>query len=296
MENEKKGIILMVFVVLLVAVNPIFAKLINQEGDFYSSIFIRAISASAVAFLYLIFTKTNLKVEKKNIPKLLIIVIFAVTLGDTIFIYALGNVSVINASILMKIEPIFVIILGYLIIGKSEILSKIQYLAMGIMIFSVVLVIAGNLQNLYSFNIWDIGYFFVLLAVFLWTCSNIVVKKYLTNINASLVVFYTYLIGSVVFIIYILFLQKTFVFSYYPVLMGVFHGTQVILFYHALKYIKLSFASAFGLTIPIISIILSFFIFHEIITILQIIGIIILFIGLYLLNVRIPHVFNMRKR
>ena len=69
----------------------------------------------------------------------------------------------------------------------------------------------------------------------------------------------------------------------YQILIGIIIGIGTILYYEGLKRIKAAQVSSLELSTPFFAAILGFFVLREFITIIQIIGILLLFVGIYYL-------------
>ena len=282
MKENSKGILLVIIASILVGVSPIIVKLAYLKSETISIVGIKAISISVLVFLYLLFTRGVFRIEKKLVSKIALVGILAGILGTLLFTYALKSISAINASLLSNLQPIFVIIVAFLLIGRKEKLSRMAYFGIFLMLVSSLAITSGSWNNLLNLNFGTIGNIFVILAVIVWACSDVIVKKYFRNTNSALVVFYTYLIASVFFLIF--FFRETFInWNFWAIVLGALHGLQVILYYEGLKIIRVSKASALGLFIPLVSILLSFLVFGEVISGLQIIGTGVLIVGGYFL-------------
>lgn len=70
----------------------------------------------------------------------------------------------------------------------------------------------------------------------------------------------------------------------YQILIGIAIGIGTILYYEGLKRIKAAQVSGLELSAPFFATILAFFVLGESVTIMQVIGIFLLFIGIYYLS------------
>jgi len=283
MKPRAKGIILIIIASLLVGTSPILAKLAHLETQTLSTLTIRAMSAAIVALVYILVTKTSLNINKKTFYVILFIAFSAIIIGDSIFIYALEILPAVNAALILNIQPLFIILIGFMILGKDENLSKISYINIIIMIFAIFLIITKTPDNLFGLKLGVIGDLLVIIAVIAWSFSDVVVKRHIKENHAAILVFYPYLISAVILSLFLAPSFTTSQLSIWPVIMGLFHGTQVILYYEGLKYIKVALASGLGKLATVFTIFLAFIIFKETMTPMQIIGTIVLLVSAYFL-------------
>jgi drug/metabolite transporter (DMT)-like permease len=90
-------------------------------------------------------------------------------------------------------QPIFIIFIGFFFL-KEDKLTKFDYMGIFMMIVAGVFVTTKTLENLSMIRIGTIGDVYVLLATVAWATTAIVTRKYLRELNASVVTFYRYLI------------------------------------------------------------------------------------------------------
>ncbi|RLF41502.1 MAG: hypothetical protein DRN12_03130 [Thermoplasmata archaeon] len=148
----------------------------------------------------------------------------------------------------------------------------------------VLLVTTRSIDNLYLLKLGTIGDLFVLLATIAWATTAIVTRKYLGDINTGALTFHRFSIASIIFSIYLLANSSTFLSNIYQITIGVAVGIGTILYYEGMERIKAAQVSALELSTPFYAAILGFLVLGETITILQIIGVILLVIGIYLLS------------
>ena len=83
---------------------------------------------------------------------------------------------------------------------------------------------------------------------------------------------------------YLVFTSNLGISSVYQILLGVIIGIGTIFYYEGLKRLKAAQVSGLELSTPLFAVFLAFFIFGEGVTIMQIFGIVLLFVGIYLLS------------
>jgi drug/metabolite transporter (DMT)-like permease len=283
MDVKKAGILCVLGASVMWALEPILAKLSYTDSDFLHTSAIRAIFIALTAFTYVLITKKgDVRIKKKEVPVLIYIALVAVIFSDLLFFYALTKVSVINAVLVGHMQPIFIILLGYFLLKDR--LNKYDYFGILSMIIAGLLVTTRTWENLISFKIGTIGDLFVLLATIGWATTTIAMRRYLKKMNSGVITFYRAGIASIVFIIYLLMTSYFSISNIYQILVGVVVGIGTILYYEALKRLKAAQVGAIELSTPFFAAILSYFMIHELITLMQFLGILILIFGVYLLS------------
>lgn len=284
MDMKKTGVLAILGASLMWAVEPILAKLAYTNSDFLQTSAIRAIVVAVTALLYVLFTnKGNFKVTKKHLPKLVYIGIAGTIFADLLYFFALTKIPVINAVLIGHMQPIFIILIGFLVL-KEDKLTRLDYLGILIMIVAGVLVTTKTPGNLFLLKLGTSGDIYVLLATVAWATTGIVMRKYLTGLNAGVITFYRYTIASVIFVTYLLFTSSLVPANIYQVLVGFVACAGTILYYESMKRIKAAQVSALELSTPFFAVFLAFLILKERVTVLQISGIVLLVVGVFLVS------------
>jgi drug/metabolite transporter (DMT)-like permease len=283
-NTKQQGITTILFASIIWAIEPILAKLSYENSDFLHTSAIRAIIAAITAFLYIAFTKKSpLKVTRRQLSPLIYIAIVGTLFADFMYFFALTQVPVINAVIIGHMQPIFIITFGFFLL-RSDTLTKFDYLGIFLMIVSGLLVTTRTIENLSAFRLGTIGDFIVLSATIAWATSAIVMKKYLTAMNAGVITFYRFFFAALIFATYLGLTSSMIIANIYQVLIGVIIGVGTILYYEGLKRLKAAQVSGLELSTPFFAAILAFLFLNEFITGMQIIGIILLFVGVYFIS------------
>jgi len=268
------------------AIEPIMAKLSYQTTDFLNTFATRSIFALVTIGAYLLLTGLkHIKVEKKHLPKLIYVSLAATLFADLMYVYALTTVSVINAVLIGHMQPIFVIVLGFLYL-KTDKITRFDYLGILFMIVAGLLVASRTMDNLMRLKIGTIGDLYVLLATTAWATTAIVARKYLKGLHAAVIAFYRFFFATVVFIIYMIFSRGLEVANVYQIMLGVIIGIGTILYYEGIRLIKAAQVSALELSTPFFATILGFVVLKEYITTIQFVGILFLVGGIYFLAKR----------
>lgn len=284
MNTKQLGVAAILLASVMWAIEPILAKLSYETSDFLQTSAIRAMVAALTAFLYLILTrKSAFRVTKQQLSPLIYIALVGTLVADFMYFVALYQIPVINAVIIGHMQPIFIIAFGFFLL-KSDSLKKVDYLGICLLIISGLLVTTGTIENLLALQFGTLGDLIVLSATIAWATSAIVMKKYLTSLDAGAITFYRFFFPSLLFIAYLGLTSSLFIANIYQVCIGVIIGIGTILYYEGLKRLKAAQVSGLELSTPFFAAILAIFFLGELITIMQIIGIGLLFGGVYLIS------------
>jgi len=268
------------------AFEPIFAKLSYANADFLKTSTVRAIFVTLIALIYTFITnKGNLKVNKKQFSILVYIAVAGTVFADLMYLFALTKVPVINAVLIGHMQPIFIVFIGFFYL-KEDKLKKFDYAGIFFMIIAGLLVTTKTLTNLYMLRLGSVYDLLVLCATIAWATTGIAMRKYLKDMNAGVVTFYRFFIASIVFVVYSLSTSSIFFSNIYQILVGVIVGVGYILYYEGLKRIKAAQSSGLELSTPFFATLFGFFILGESVTVIQVLGIFLLFVGVYFLSMK----------
>jgi drug/metabolite transporter (DMT)-like permease len=293
-ETKRIGVLAILCASILWAIEPVLAKLAYRNADFLQTSTLRAIFVALTALPYAIFTNRgsgaggpglNLRVSKNQFPKLLYIAIAGTIVADLAYYFSLTRIPVINAVLIGHMQPIFIVLLGFVIL-KEDRLTKFDYLGILVMVIAGLLVTTKTMANLAMLKFGTSGDLFVLLATFAWATTAIVMRKYLREMNAGVLVFYRFSIGAIIFVSYLLLTSGIRISNIYQILIGVLVGVGSILYYESLKRIKAAQVSALELSTPFFAAFLGFLVLKESVTVMQILGIALLFAGVHFLSRR----------
>jgi len=284
MDTKKTGILAILGASLMWSLEPIFAKLAYANSDFLQTSAIRAIVVVLTALLYVLATGARkLKVSTNHFSKILYIAIAGTVIGDLLYFYALTKISVLNAVMIGHMQPIFIVLIGFFLL-KEDKLTKFDYIGIFTMIIAGLFVTTKTVENLSMMRLGTVGDIYVLLATAAWATTAIVTRKYLRELDAGVVTFYRYLIASVIFVVYLSFESSLVVSNIHQILVGVIVGVGTILYYESMKRIKAAQVSAMELSTPFFAALMGFLILGELVTAMQISGMVLLFVGICLLS------------
>lgn len=101
------------------------------------------VSGATLLFWLILFSRKNLRIDKKDIPLFALCGLFGVAINQLFFFHGLNLSSSINSGIIMTVNPILVVILSYFIIKEKITVRK----SLGILLGAtgaVLLTLAGG--------------------------------------------------------------------------------------------------------------------------------------------------------
>ncbi len=283
MSPKKIGVVTVLLASLMWALEPVLAKLSYEQTDFVQTSAIRAIVVAIVAFLYIMISRgTSLRITKKEAPVLLYIAFVGTLFADLLYFYALTSIPVVNAVIIGHLQPLFIILLSFLIL-KTDRLNRFDYLGITLMMISAVFVTTKTMANAYSLQFGSIGDAVVLLATIAWATTAIAMRKYLTTLHAGVITFYRFFIAALIFGFFIT-INNMFVINIFQIAVGIVVGIGTICYYEGLKRLKAAQVSGLELGAPVFAAIIGFLVLEEKVTWMQFSGIMLLILGITLLS------------
>ncbi len=284
-KTEKEGIIFTIITIFLAGSLPIVAK--YGVGIINPLFFATSCSLVAGICLFIVtLIKGNWKILflKKYLFYFLIIGFFGITLSNILFFYGVTLTSGINSAILLQIEPIYSLFIGYIFLNERITLKQI--------IFTLVIIL-GTLTVLYKGNFkvnW--GDYLVLFTPLCWQITHLQSKKLMAkdkNISPLIIATVRTLYGGVLLFIvnYIWGVNQFNRLNDTKILFIIFFqgiagfALQYSVWYEAIKRINLSKATALVCIYPVFSIILAWFVLKEIPVINQLIGLGIIMLGIF---------------
>ncbi len=241
--------------------------------------------ASITLFLFLLIKK-NLKSLKnlKTIKYTLGVTLFIIIIPSILIFTGSSKTSGINTTMLLQMEILFTfIIFGLFKIEKITIRKTMG--ALIILIGAIFIIYNGNT----SLNTGDL---LIIAGTFFYPIGNIFAKKALEISTPSTILFIRSLLGGIVLICLSLIFEKQDdtlekISVYWPLILlnGIFiYHLSKILWYEGIKRIDISKAIPIGVGgYPALGLLFAILFLKEIPTIYQIIGFIVILIGIFIL-------------
>jgi drug/metabolite transporter (DMT)-like permease len=284
MNVKSIGILSVLLASFLWALEPVLAKLSYQSSDFQHTLAVRAILVTLMALVYGgITNKANFKIDRRQLSALVYVAVVANILGDIAYFFALTQVPVTNAVVIGYMQPIFIVMMGFLVLREDR-LSRFDYLGIIVMMMAGLLIATRSSENLLMLRLGTYGDLVVLSATVAWSTTTIAVRKYLREMNAGVVTFYRFLFASLALAAYLVFFSDLGAVNMYQVMIGIVVGVGTILYVEGLKRNKAAQVSALELSTPFFAAVLSFLALGELVTQMQIVGMVLLMIGVIFLS------------
>jgi drug/metabolite transporter (DMT)-like permease len=284
MNSKNAGIVLVISASIMWAIEPVLAKLSYHTSGFMQTLTARSIFVTLIAFVYASITnKANFRIDRRQLSALLYVAIVANILGDIAYFFALTRVAVVNAVLIGNLQPIFIIVIGFIILREDR-LNTADYIGIVLMIGGGILIATKTFENLLTLRLGTFNDLIVLSATIGWATTTIAVRKYLRGLNAGVVNFYRFVFVSPLFLIYFLSTTRFVTLNLYQIAIGIIVGVGMILYTEGLNRIKAAKVAALELSTPLFAAILGYLILGELVSFLQIMGMAILFVGIYLIS------------
>ena len=289
--SKKIYLILPIISGILYGSSGIFVRTLTQNGiDATTLLFLRFSIAIPVMVIAILATdKKQLKIKLTDI-KLLIITAMGIIGLNILYNIAMNTISLSIAAVLLSSDPVFVLIIAYLIFKEKITKSKV---------FSIILVLIGcilttGLIEGNASNVTGIGIIGGIGAAIFWAIYMMGSKKALENgLHTYTIVLYSILINTIVLIPFTSFNQIT-TFVNADILGNtiflILHSTlsfaiPYILLTVSIKYMDSGSASIFTSGAePLAALIFGMLFYSEIPTILMFSGIILTIIALAILS------------
>jgi drug/metabolite transporter (DMT)-like permease len=284
LKNKNAGVLSILAASIMWGIEPILAKLSYQTTDYIGTFATRIIFCFGVVAAYLLLRRKNpLAVSRRQFHWLVYLSFAATLFADLMYTYALTRVPVINAVLIGHMQPLFIVVLGFLVL-RSDRLTAYDYAGIAAMICAGVLVTTKSVPNMLALKFGSAGDAFVLAATVAWATTAIVTRKYLRELDAGVVAFYRFLFAGALFTLYVIVTRGLRIVNPYQVILGIAIGIGTVFYYEGLKRIKAAQVAALELSTPFFATVLGILVLREYIIAMQGIGLLLLVIGIYLLS------------
>lgn len=156
--------------------------------------------ASFLLAPFFIAESKKVRIDKKDLPKLIAIGILIITLNITFFFEGIKRTTAINASVLTLIIPMLSVLFGWWFLKEKVFLVNLLGIVMGLL---GALVIAG-VPQLFTGGISSqimTGNILIILASLSWVIGAIISKKILKNYSFLVITAIAFLVGTVTFFV-----------------------------------------------------------------------------------------------
>jgi len=263
------------------AIEAILGKLLFSSFTFIQVTASEVFFAALTAFVYIIARRERVRFSRRNLGNSLVVGLVGTVFAPLMFFLGLTQTLAVNATLIAHLQPLFVAIFGFFVL--KERLHKRDVVAGILTIFAVVLITGRTVDNLASLRLGNFGDLVVFFATLGWAIVAIPGKQLTKEVSSVVIVGYRFLIASIVFMPVLLFSNQLIINSIFQVLLGIVVGLGYIFYYEGLKRVKASQVALTELSSPFFAAILAWIILGEKTTPMQIVGAILLMLGLYIL-------------
>ncbi len=283
-DRKTIGVVVVLGASVMWAVEPTLAKLSYQTASHLDTFAARSVLSLLTIGLYLLLIRRKgFAVDKRHLPRLIYISLAATLFADLMYIYALTRVAVINAVLIGHMQPVFIVLFGYLFL-RSDRITRFDYLGILAMIIAGLLVTGRTVSNIAQLKFGTVGDLYVLLATIAWATTAIVARKYLIRLDAALISFYRFFFATLAFIAYRLATGGIGSVNIYGIILGVVIGIGTILYYEGIRLIKAAQVSAIELSTPFFATVIGIVVLKEYVTVVQLCGFVFLAAGMFFLS------------
>lgn len=286
MSDKTTGILAVFGASFMWAIEATLVKLAYKAGGgFLETCTFRAIGVAVTALVYILATRRGgqLRITRGQFSVMVYIALVGTMVADLLYVYAIGEIPMINAVLIGHMQPIWVVLIGYFVLREDK-LTKHDYLGISIMMIAGLLVATKTPANLWDMKLGTTGDLLVVGATVAWATTGIAVRKYVRDLNAGVLTFYRFAIASAIFLTYMLVWSDLSLSSIYQILVGIVVGVGTILYYEGLKRLKAAQVSALELSTPLFAVAFSLLILSEAVEVMQLVGVGLLIVGVHFLS------------
>ena len=276
MNAKRVGVLAVLGAAVMWALEPNFAKLAYASAGVLETSAVRTITVVPIALAWLVMTRSSLRLGPRW-PAMVYVGLMAAAGADVIYLWALSlaDYPVVNAVLIGHLQPVFVVLMGRILL-KAERLNRLDYLGIGIMVVSSLLVATRTWEHLRRLQFGTAGDGLVLVATLLWASTTLVARRYLRGLSAGTVTFWRFAIGAAVLWAVLAIRSRPVVLNGYQFMVGVVVAVGTLLYYVGLNRIKAAQVSAIELSSPFFAAVLAFLVHGERLTVMQAAGMILL--------------------
>lgn len=172
------------------------AKITLQEFPPMSLAFLRFALASLLLAPFFFAETKRVKIDKKDLPKLIAIGVLIITLNITFFFEGIKRTSAIDASVLSLVIPIFSVLLGWWFLKEKVYLVNLFGIVLGFLGALVIVGLPQIITGNFSPQVLE-GNILIILASISWVVGAIISKKILNKYPTLVVTAIAFLVGTV---------------------------------------------------------------------------------------------------
>lgn len=285
-----KNVMLLVFITLAATFTPIFAKLTVAELSPLSFGFFRFGFAAILFYITLKVRKLDLKFERKDYPRLVLLALLCIPLNQFFFLTGISMSYASHSGIIYSLNPVYAYVVAVLFRYEKFYFSKL---------LSILLTVVGIFFIFYEgFTSASVnnevmkGDILLLFAVFTFSMYLTLGKNIIGKYGALKVSTFVFLLGSVFYIPLFIYDLPNFTLEHltYKGIIGFIYLSVVVAYlayfvwYYALRSIAVSKLTTLSNISPLLTVLFSIIFLSEHISGFFIIGSIITLLGVFIMH------------
>lgn len=185
---------------LIWGANFVVAKITLQEFPPMSLALLRFALASIFLAPFFLAESKKIKIDKEDLPRLIAVGIFSITLNITFFFEGIKRTTAIDASILTLTIPIFSVLLGWWLLKEKIYLVNLLGIGLGLLGALTIIGLPQLITNNFSQERL-LGNLLLILASVSWVIGAVISKQILKKYSTLIVTAIGFLVGTVTFFI-----------------------------------------------------------------------------------------------
>jgi drug/metabolite transporter (DMT)-like permease len=247
------------------------------------------------ALIILPFVINDIKVAREDYRNIFLLALFSISIQIPLLFFGLKLAPSINAPIIVSLAPI-ILIFASVIFLKEKLRAKVVAGTLISLLGIVAIVIVPLLDSGFAGNF--LGNFLIFLATICSVVEAILLKKLVVRNSPIIVIFWTFLIGSLPLIPFVVKESQTFNLLRdltLPGLVGLIYGIYFagifahFLYTYGMKYIKASEVGIFNYVDPLATIAIAIPLLGEKLTPAYLVGSLLVFLGIYIAQGRLHY-------
>ncbi len=286
-KGKASGLLAMTVVVTIYGVSYISRAVISEYLSTIAIVGVQMGIMTVLFFLYNLITKKDMKVNKKDIPMIVISGLFGTTFFHGLTILSITEIGATVSSLLYGFAAVFALLIEIALFHRPK--TKLGIGSVVISLAGVYILMGVNLQNLASTNFK--GYALCLLSIISWVIYCFLCDRVSDQYEKTVLLGYQVLAGATTTLpLLLVFPVSPSAFTMLVVLgnlliLGVFNSTfAYFLNIYAIKKIGVTLSNMFLNFLPVVTIIISMILYGEIPAINQIVGGVIILVAVFLLD------------
>ncbi len=285
-----KNVMLLVFITLAATFTPIFAKLTVAEISPLSLGFFRFGLAAVLFYITLKVRKQNLKFDKEDYPRLVLLALLCIPLNQFFFLTGIHLSYASHSGIIYSLNPVYAYVIAVTLRYEKFYYSKL---------FSILLTVIGIFFIFYEgFAATNVnnevikGDILLLLAVFTFSMYLTLGKNIIKKYGALKVSTFVFLLGCIFYIPLFIYDLPNLTLANLTIIgiIGFIYLSVVVAYlayfvwYYALKYLAVSKITTLSNISPLLTVFFSIIFLSESISFFFIIGSIITLLGVFIMH------------